>query len=189
MLRNDLRCRGAESWRNNVEDNQNYGQPGGQPSYGDNQFNNQPPYGNNQPGGQQPYGGGQQYNQQPYGGGQQYNQQSYGGGQQPYGPAQQYNQQIYNQPARAVVYDAMPDNHKGVAVASLVCGIFGILFFWFPFADVIINIAGLVCAIITMSKKYDGKGIAIGGMVCSIIGLLLSLYFMLCFFLGLLILS
>ncbi len=156
-----------------MEDKQNYGQ---QP-YGDQQYNQQP-YGDQQYN-QQAYGD-QQYNQQAYGD-QQYNQQPYGGQQYNQQP---YNQQPYGQPVRPVVYDALPNNHGGVAVAALICGIMGIVFFWFPFVDLGLNIAGLICAIVTLSKKYDGKGMAIGGLVTAIIGLLLSLYFMVCFFIG-----
>lgn len=168
-----------------MEENQNYGQ---QP-YGDQQYNQQP-YGDQQYN-QQPYGD-QQYNQQPYGD-QQYNQQPYGGqqyNQQPYG-GQQYNQQSYQQqvpygqPVRPIVYDALPTNHNGVSVAALICGIMGIVFFWFPVVDLGLNIAGLICAIVTLSKKYDGKGMAIGGLITSILGLLISIFFMVCFVIGL----
>ena len=139
-----------------MEDNQNYNQ---QP-YGDQQYN------------QQPYGD-QQYNQQPYGNQQQYNNQ------------QQFAQQTpYSQPVRPIVYDALPNNHSGVAVAALICGIASIVLFWFPFVDLGLSIAGLICSIITLSKKYDGKGLAIAGLVTSIIGLLIGLYFMVCFFIG-----
>lgn len=141
-----------------MEDNQNYGQ---QP-YGNQQYN------------QQPYGD-QQYNQQPYGN-QQNNQQPYGG--------QQYNQQPYAQPVKPVVYDVLPNNHSGVSVAALICGILGIVFFWLPFIDLIVNIAGMICGIVSLSKKYDGKGMAIAGLVTAIIGLLISLYFMFCFLIG-----
>ena len=124
----------------------------------------------NQNYGQQPYGD-QQYNQQAYGN-QQYNQQAYGN--------QQYNQMPYAQPVKPVVYDVLPTGHSGYAVASLICGVLSIVFFWLPFIDLGISIAGLVCAIVTLSKGYDGKGMAIGGLVTSIIGLLLSLYMTFC---------
>jgi len=154
-----------------VEENQNYGQ---QP-YGDKQHNQQP-YGDQQYN-QQPYGG-QQYNQQPYGG-QQYNQQPYGGQQY---NQQQFQQQIpYGQPVRPVVYDVLPNNHGGVGVAALICGIMGIVFFWFPVVDLGLNIAGLVCAIVTLSKQYDNKGMAVGGLITAIFGFLISLLFMIVF--------
>lgn len=156
-------------------DNQNYGdQQYSQDPYGNQQsFNNQQPYGDQQYN-HNPYGN-QQYNQQPYGD-QQYNQGAYGN--------QPYNQQPYAQPLKPVVYDALPNNHSGVAVASLICGVLGIVFFWFPFVDLGVNIAGLICAIVALSKKYDGKGMAIGGLVTSIIGLLISLFYMVCFFIS-----
>ena len=85
---------------------------------------------------------------------------------------------------KPVVYDVLPNNHGGVSVASLVCGILGIVFFWLPVVDLGVSIAGLICGIIALSKKYDGKGVAIGGLVTSIIGLLIGLYFMFCFLIG-----
>ena len=154
-----------------MEENQNYGQQ----TYGDKQHNQQP-YGDQQYN-QQPYGG-QQYNQQPYGG-QQYNQQPYGGQQY---NQQQFQQQIpYGQPVRPVVYDVLPNNHGGVGVAALICGIMGIVFFWFPVVDLGLNIAGLVCAIVTLSKQYDNKGMAVGGLITAIFGFLISLLFMIIF--------
>ena len=128
---------------------------------------------------QQPYGTEQQYNQQSYGTEQQYNQQPYSN-QQLYG-SQQYNQQPYVQQmpySQPAGYEVLPKNHGGVAIASLICGIMGIVFCWLPIVDLGVNIAGLVCAIITLSKRYDGKGMAIGGLITSIIGLLLSILFM-----------
>lgn len=83
---------------------------------------------------------------------------------------------------KPIVYDVLPNNHGGVAVAALICGIMGIVFCWLPMVDLGLNIAGLICAIVTLSKKYDNKGMAIGGLVTSIIGLLLSIYIMICFF-------
>lgn len=158
-----------------MEENQNYGQ---QP-YGDQQYN-QPPYGDQQYN-QSPYGD-QQYNQPPYGN-QQYNQPPYGGQQYSQPPYQQ--QAPYGQLVRPVVYDDLPTNHNGVSVAALVCGIMGIAFFWFPVVDLGLNIAGLICAIVTLSKKYDGKGMAIGGLITSILGLFISIFFMVCFVISL----
>lgn len=134
--------------------NQNaYGQAPQQPQY------NQAPY------------GAQQYNQAPYGAQQQYNQA-------PYGAQQQYNQAPYGQPVKAVVYDAVPDRTSGIAVAALICGILGLIFFWIPVVDIGLCLAGLICGIVAIVKQYNGKGMAIAGLIISIIDCILTLLFM-----------
>lgn len=153
-----------------MDENQNYG-------YNEGNYENQ---GMNQTG--QPYDN-QQYAQgQPYGtNGQPYGQQQPVYNQTPYGAQQQYNQANFGQPVKAVVYDAVPSNHNGVAVAALICGILSIFFCWVPLVDLGVSIAAVVCGIITLTKKYDGKGMAIAGLITGVIGLLLSLYFMFCY--------
>lgn len=143
-----------------MDENQNYG-------YNTGNYENQ---GMNQ--------AGQPYDNQQYAQGQPYGQQQPVYNQTPYGAQQQYNQANFGQPVKAVVYDAVPNNHNGVAVAALICGILSIFFFWVPIVDLGVSIAGVVCGIITLTKKYDGKGMAIAGLITGVIGLLLGLYFM-----------
>ena len=61
---------------------------------------------------------------------------------------------------------------SGWGIASLVCGIVGILL-----ACVVIGIVpaivGIVFAIIALAQKNRGHGTAIGGLVCSIVGIII----------------
>lgn len=102
-------------------------------------------------------------------------------------PAQGYSQsgyqqtQGYSQSARAVVHDAIPEKSHNTAVGALVCGILGILFFWCPGVNLVLNIVGIICAVICLSKGNPGKGMAVAGLITAIIGLVLSgliLFFM-----------
>lgn len=182
-----------------MDGNQNYG-------YNDGAYNGQgttpagQPYDNQQYGGQsyenQQYGG-QSYENQQYGqaanyqqAGAQYGQAPYNqqAGPQytqvPYGAQQQYNQQNFGQPVKAVVYDTVPDGASGTSVGALVCGILGILFFWIPGLDIILCLAGLICAIVSLVRGSGGKGMAITGLVLSIIAGILTLIFFYLFALG-----
>ncbi len=156
-------------------DNQQYG---GQP-YDNQQYGGQP-YDNQQYGGQ-PYDNQQtapQYGQAPYNqqAGPQYSQTPYG--------VQQYNQQNFGQPVKAVVYDAVPDGAGGTSVAALVCGILSLVFFWVPGLDLILCLAGLICAIVSLVRGSGGKGMAITGLILSIIAGILTLIFFYLFALG-----
>lgn len=61
---------------------------------------------------------------------------------------------------------------SGWGIASLVCGIAGVLL-----ACVVIGIfpaiVGIVFAIIALAQKNRGHGTAIGGLVCSIVGIII----------------
>ncbi len=69
---------------------------------------------------------------------------------------------------------------KGMAIASMVCGICGLVFCWWPFVSWLAFIAavlGIIFGAIALSKikkgEADGKGMAIAGIVCgsvSIVG-------------------
>lgn len=147
-----------------MDENQNYG-------YNEGNYSNQ-----DAGDGQQPYGN-QQYmqNQNMYGQPAQAQPQYH---QAPYGAQQQYNQANFGQPVKAVVYDAVPDKASGVAVASLVCGILGLLLFWIPVVDIGLCLAGLICSIVALAKQHNGKGLAIAGLVISIIDCILTLIWM-----------
>jgi hypothetical protein len=96
------------------------------------QPNDQPQYGQ-QPSGQQPYGQ-QNYGQQPY----------------PSAPPPGYG---YPQPAK---------QGNGLAVASLVCGIIGLLIFG-------------VIALQRANRGAPGKGMAIAGLVLGLIATILAI--------------
>ncbi|MFC4119609.1 DUF4190 domain-containing protein [Nonomuraea zeae] len=122
--------------------------------------------------GQQPPSGG--YGQQPQSGG--YGQQppSGGYGQQPpsYGYAQQgYGQQGYSQPGYGQYGAPPPRSTNGMAVASLVLGIIGLIFCG------ITSIPGVILGHIALNKikrtGEEGSGMAVGGLVTSYITVVL----------------
>ncbi|MFF1822028.1 DUF4190 domain-containing protein [Kribbella sp. NPDC058245] len=119
------------------------GPPGGQPPY---------------PGSQQP--GPPQYGQQPQYGGQ----PSYGG-QPPYGgPPQQPGQ--YGMPPMAPIqgipqqqYQGPPQGTNGLAIASLILGIIGVILFSV--------ITGVIALRQVKERNQNGRGLAIAGLVIS----------------------
>ena len=60
---------------------------------------------------------------------------------------------------------------SGFGLASLVCGIAGILLACVAIG-IVPAIVGIVFAIIALVQKNNGKGTAIGGLVCSIVGII-----------------
>ena len=145
---------------------QNYGQPGGQ--YGQN-------YG--QPGGQY----GQNYGQ-PNG---QYDQ-NYGQYGQPNGqygqPGDPYGQNYANQNLNmgggpAYPQNNMPQESKGVSIASMVLGIFSLTFgCCITYVGIATAIAGLITGIISLKDKKPGKGMAIAGIIMSAIALVFLVF-------------
>ena len=135
---------------------QNYGQPGGQ--YDQN-------YG--QPGGQydQNYG-------QPNG---QYGQ-GYGQPGDPYG--QNYaNQNLNMGGGPAYPQNNMPQESKGVSIASMVLGIFSLTFgCCITYVGIATAIAGLITGIISLKDKKPGKGMAIAGIIMSAIALVFLVF-------------
>ena len=159
------------------QNDQNYGQPGGQ--YGQN-------YG--QPGGQNDQNYGQpngQYDQnygqydQNYG---QYGQpngqygQGYGQPRDPYG--QNYaNQNLNMGGGPAYPQNNMPQESKGVSIASMVLGIFSLTFgCCITYVGIATAIAGLITGIISLKDKKPGKGMAIAGIIMSAIALVFLVF-------------
>ena len=81
-------------------------------------------------------------------------------------------------PQPGMGYGQRPGN--GLAVAGMVLGILGLLFFWIPFLNIIVNGVGLALSSAGLSRAGKiggaGKGMAVAGLVCSLIGLMLSLW-------------
>ena len=145
---------------------QNYGQPGGQ--YDQN-------YG--QPGGQYDQNYGQpngQYDQN-YG---QYGQPNgqYGQPGDPYG--QNYaNQNLNMGGGPAYPQNNMPQESKGVSIASMVLGIFSLTFgCCITYVGIATAIAGLITGIISLKDKKPGKGMAIAGIIMSAIALVFLVF-------------
>ena len=138
---------------------QNYGQPGGQ--YGQN-------YG--QPTGQydQNYG---QYGQPNGQYGQDYGQ-----------PGDLYGQNYANQNLNmgggpAYPQNNMPQESKGVSIASMVLGIFSLTFgCCITYVGIATAIAGLITGIISLKDKKPGKGMAIAGIIMSAIALVFLVF-------------
>lgn len=68
-----------------------------------------------------------------------------------------------------------PDNGMGFSIASLTCGILGILCCSCCGIGIVFSVAGIVLGIISLNKNYDGKGLAIAGIACGAVGLLVGL--------------
>lgn len=66
----------------------------------------------------------------------------------------------------------MEKKSVGLAVASMVCGIVGlVLSCCVPYLPIVLGIVGLVLGAVSLRKQAGGKGMAIAGIVCSIITL------------------
>lgn len=66
----------------------------------------------------------------------------------------------------------MEKKSVGLAVASMVCGIVGlVLSCCIPYLPIVLGIVGLVLGVVSLRKQAGGKGMAIAGVVCSIITL------------------
>lgn len=63
----------------------------------------------------------------------------------------------------------------GYSIASLVCGILGLLCCCCGFFGIIVSGAGVALGIVSIKKNCEGKGMAIAGIVCGGIGLLMTL--------------
>ena len=126
--------------------------PGYQPGYAAPAYPQQPPYPQQQPG----YSG-PAYPEQPA-----YPQQpAYPGGAY---PPPGYDG--YGQPQRA----------NGMAVAGLVCGIIGLVFFWFPILGMVLAVLGIIFGGVGISRANSGapnKGLAIAGLVCGVVAIAL----------------
>ncbi len=84
------------------------------------------------------------------------------------------------QPQQQPAYSAQPTN--GMAVASLVCGIVGLVFSFIPIIGIIawpLVILGVIFGGVSISKANETpgapKGMAIAGLTCSLIGLFICI--------------
>lgn len=101
-----------------------------------------------------------------------YNQNGYNQPQNNYNYNQQQGYQNgYNQPQQ--YYQNPTDNSKGLAIASLVLGIVGIVFSFILCIGPICSIVGLILGIVSRKKNSVNNGMATAGIVLSIIVLAL----------------
>ena len=79
------------------------------------------------------------------------------------------SQPPYQAPPPVVVASVQPQQ-KGMAIASMVCGIVSLVCCYGGF---LVGIAGLITGILSLTKKQDGRPMAIAGVILSAIGFLL----------------
>ncbi len=83
--------------------------------------------------------------------------------------------QSYDQNAYYAAPDAGEGGSKGLAIASLVCGIISLLCSCCGWLGIIVSVAAVVLGIVSITKKEDGKGMAIAGIICGGVGLLIGI--------------
>ncbi|OLR90482.1 DUF4190 domain-containing protein [Actinokineospora bangkokensis] len=66
---------------------------------------------------------------------------------------------------------------NGIGTGGFVCGLLGLILFWFSFVGIILAIIGIALSGVGISKANKGqannKGLAIAGLVCGVVGLAL----------------
>ena len=68
------------------------------------------------------------------------------------------------------VTNQMKEPAKGMAIASMVCGICSLVFLWVPFLNIILAIIAVAIGHVQLSnikklpQEYDGRGMAIAGL-------------------------
>ena len=101
-----------------------------------------------------------------------------------YNPYNHYEQPDENQQRRPKPYqqhqpyDRPGNAYQGAAIASLITGIFSIVFCFQISFSLMLGAAGIATGAIYMSKRQDKRGLAIAGIITSIIGMLLAIAFL-----------
>ena len=96
--------------------------------------------------------------------------------QQPYPPIQPQSAMYYPAPQYVSPQYVTIVKTNGLAIASLVLGILGVLTCWNPltfFVGLPLSVMGIILAVYGM-RLINGKGMAIAGLVLSIIGVVIS---------------
>ena len=69
-------------------------------------------------------------------------------------------------------YVQQPQGGPGMAIASMIFGILGMITCCFPIVPLVCSVLALILGIVSLVKKRAGKGMAIAGIVCGAIAFL-----------------
>lgn len=86
-------------------------------------------------------------------------------------------QPIYTAPVQTASAEEVPQTGKGLAIASMVCGIASLVLCCFTYFALILSIAAIVLGIISKKKTTEGSGMALAGIITGAVGLLVALFF------------
>ena len=111
----------------------------------------------------------QNFNEQPNGTTQ------FGESTNVYGGQPQYN----DQPQYDSNMNGMPQEQKGLSIASMVCGILSLIGCWCCGLGLILAIAAIVLGI--LGRKKGGKGFGLAGIICGSIGVIGNLIYLVYF--------
>lgn len=70
-----------------------------------------------------------------------------------------------------------PKGGKGLAIASMVCGIVALVIgCWLPYVTFACSVLAVILGSVSLAKKNAGKGMAIAGLVCGIVALVPAVF-------------
>ena len=95
----------------------------------------------------------------------------YNGNSYPY-PDEAGNRQPFS--PHPVVVNQLEHKKDGLAVCSLVTGIFSILFCWCLVIPLILSLIGLITGIVSLARTGQHTGLALAGVILSAIGLVIG---------------
>lgn len=77
--------------------------------------------------------------------------------------------------ARSEVQEMERQRTSGLAIASIVCGILSLVFFWVPLFGFLLGIIAIIFGAVAIRQigrepNLGGRGMAIAGLVCGIVG-------------------
>jgi len=77
--------------------------------------------------------------------------------------------------ARSEVQEMERQRTSGLAIASMVCGILSLVFFWVPLFGFLLGIIAIIFGAVAIRQigrepNLGGRGMAIAGLVCGIVG-------------------
>ncbi|TEU04844.1 MAG: DUF4190 domain-containing protein [Dehalococcoidia bacterium] len=77
--------------------------------------------------------------------------------------------------ARSEVQEMERQRTSGLAIASIVCGILSLVFFWVPLFGFLLGIIAIIFGAVAIRQigrepNLGGRGMAVAGLVCGIVG-------------------